>query len=182
MLRSARLDDRYQGDLIEVPVYFPEVGGRVVFDGVTENGSTTVWSAKARFTQSDVDKKIWGATLQSGTTIESVSADGTEAVLSDAATDDGENVTLLIRAVDRSEFTFEAPVKKSPTSDTVLTSWDVDDTDITDGYLVLSIAADVSATLPSITRSNLIVTAADDPTYEKTWASMTLVLKPRVSS
>ena|SRR5246127_2346 len=68
---------------------------RTVTDGVTTNLSTTVTSATAAFTSSDVGQKITGTGIPTNTTIASVT-NSTTAVLSAAATASNTGVTLNI--------------------------------------------------------------------------------------
>lgn len=70
-------------------------GNRTVMDAVTTNGSTTITSNTAYFQAADVGRPIVGASIASGTTIQSVS-NSTTATLSSAATADYANLTVTI--------------------------------------------------------------------------------------
>ena len=70
-------------------------GSRSVQDAVTTSGSTTVTSATANFTSSDVGASITGSNIASGATIQSVT-NNTTAVMSAAATATGSAQTVTL--------------------------------------------------------------------------------------
>lgn len=71
------------------------VSGRTVNDGVTTNASTTVTSATAAFTSSDISRTISGAGIPSGATITAVGS-ATSITISAAATASATGVTLTL--------------------------------------------------------------------------------------
>ena len=73
-----------------------DYGTRTVADAVTTNNSTTLTSASANFTASDVGKSIAGTGIPPGTTIQSVNS-ATRVTTSNSATADG-SVEVVIGA------------------------------------------------------------------------------------
>jgi prepilin-type N-terminal cleavage/methylation domain-containing protein len=76
-------------------VYY--TGSRSVQDAVTTSGSTTITSATANFTSSDVGVSITGTNIASGAMIQSVT-NSTTAVMSAAATATGTAQTITLNA------------------------------------------------------------------------------------
>ncbi len=76
-------------------VTYPD--SRSVADATTTSGSTTVTSASANFTASDVGSSVAGVNIASGTSIQSVT-NSTTAVMSAAATATGSNTTITVGA------------------------------------------------------------------------------------
>jgi len=70
---------------------------RSVADATTTSGSTTVTSATANFSASDVGSSIAGVNIASGTTVQSVTS-STTAVMSAGATATGSNTTVTVGA------------------------------------------------------------------------------------
>lgn len=70
-------------------------GSRSVTDGGTSKGSTTLTSATANFTAADVGAAVGGPGIPAGTTLSNVT-DASHAVLSQAATAGGANVSVTI--------------------------------------------------------------------------------------
>jgi hypothetical protein len=76
------------GPLIKPVVDYGTRGTRTVIDGILTNGATTLTSAKANFSASDVGNPIVGPGIQTGTTIASRTS-ATEVTLSQTATAGG---------------------------------------------------------------------------------------------
>lgn len=72
------------------------LGSRQVADGTSTSASTTVGSATAAFSRSDIGTPITGTGIPAGAVIVSVATDGTSCTLSAAATATGSGVTLTI--------------------------------------------------------------------------------------
>lgn len=73
-----------------------QIGTRSVTDGVTTNGSATLASASADFTEADVDKDVSGTGIATGAYIIAVASDGSSATMSADATADGTGLTVVI--------------------------------------------------------------------------------------
>lgn len=73
-----------------------QLGSRSVSDATTTNGSPTLASANADFTDADVGKDVSGTGIPSGTYLTAVKADGSEATMSANASANGTNVTVVI--------------------------------------------------------------------------------------
>lgn len=73
----------------------PDQASRSVDDGVTTNGSPNISSATAAFTTFDLGQPVQGVGIPDGTVIINIT-DDTDAVMSNAATEDGVDVTLTL--------------------------------------------------------------------------------------
>jgi prepilin-type N-terminal cleavage/methylation domain-containing protein len=74
-----------------------DYGARTVVDAVTINNSTSLTSASANFTSSDVGRSVAGTGIPPGTTIQSL-VSGTSVTMSSNATADGASIEAVIGA------------------------------------------------------------------------------------
>lgn len=167
-----------QGDTITKAFRFTTPGGRVVFDASMTDSSTTVTSVKARLTSSDEGYPIFGTGITLGTTIDSVSSDGVTLALTDVATETTSGGTLIIRALDVSNYTFEMQLRSSPKATSTLATFAIDTTNAQGGEIIATVDADTSKTLPYVSYWDLQATLN---TQVETWLKGQLVLDPDVT-